>query len=179
MNEPYFRLQPDREAVNAIRIDRLDPALYGGAMTWERFQQLPPATVAYYQPQLNIEICDFLFAPSFLVAAKFKTIFELLEPALLFKSIQLYPSPSAAEAPQPTYWLAYLPETDCLHSQTKQYDLRAQPRLILRQGAVAGRHLLKTVLQREEIWLASLTAVESILRRQPLGVQIEPVDVKA
>lgn len=183
MPEEFFHLFQSRSVSNPIIIQNLPQDYYPIKMTREAFDKLEDVVAAYYQPDdLGLEICDFLQSPSFLIADRFKPLFALLEPRLQFKGIYLTPlSSDIAQSftyPAPLYWLPYIEPTDCLHSTAQRYDTGIIKKLVLWENAVKGKHILRVTGPGQEIWLISLTAAESILRRRPLAAGLERVAVR-
>lgn len=178
MDRVFFRLQPDRNATSAIQIKKLDKEKYVYKMDREKFLQLDQFTVAYYEDAIGMEICDFLHGPPFIISNRYKKIFALLESEMEFKGVQLYPENLREDRPMPTYWVPFIEHTDCVHADSEIYDIGTVKRLVLREDAVKDRNILIARGRVEQIWLVSLSAAESILRRQPLGVSLEAVEVR-
>lgn len=102
----------------------------------------------------------------------------MLEPAIEFKGIQLYPDDKTQYAPMPTYWIPYLEKTDCLHKDSEIYDIGTAKKLILQKDAVIGKDIIRPAGIIEDVWLLSLTAAEAVLRRKPFGVNFEIIEVR-
>ncbi|AJQ29492.1 hypothetical protein [Pelosinus fermentans] len=182
MTDEYFRLFQSHIVSNSIAIENLDREHYPYKMDRAAFTRLEDLVVAYYQPDMGLEICDMLQSPCFMIADRFRDLFSLLEPELQFKGIQLYPldfdAAEGVKSPVPLYWIPHIESTECLHSTAKIYDTGIVEELVVKQGAVRGKHILKVAGLVEEIWLVSLAAAESILRRRPLAAGLERVKVR-
>ncbi|WP_110955888.1 hypothetical protein [Anaerosinus massiliensis] len=182
MSVEYFRIFQSKCVSNPIAIEGITREQYPYKMNQLAFQGLEDLIVAYYQPSMGIEICDLLSSPCFMLADRLRDLFLLLEPKLQFKGMQLYPQDFNAEegitSPVPLYWIPYIKPTPCLHSTAKIYDTGIVEELVVKENAVRDQHILKVDGIVEEIWLVSLTAAESILRRRPLAVGLQRVKVR-
>ena len=115
--------------------------------------------VTYYERE-KFSPCDILFEPTFLIGDKLKPLFELLEPAIEYKGVQLYRKFKPADAPRPLYWLPYLPCVDAISDDSE---------IIQDKAAKFCK------LPAEDIWLMSLEAAECLLRRGPVGILLEKI----
>lgn len=182
MTDEYFRLFQSNSVSHPLVIENLDWERYPYKMDRAAFTGLEDLVVAYYQPDMGLEICDILQSPCFMIADRFRDLFSLLEPQLRFKGVQLYPLDFDAEqgiqSPVPLYWIPYIEPTECLHAAAKIYATGIVEELVVKEDAVRGQHVLKVAGLVEEIWLVSLAAAESILRRRPLAAGLERVKVR-
>lgn len=178
MDMIFFRLYTGEKEGNSIKIKGLNHKTYTKNLDKPSFDKITPFTVAYYLNRPNIEIPDFINVPPFILSDKYKDIFSLLEPAIEFKGIQLYPDDKTQYAPMPTYWIPYLEKTDCLHKDSEIYDIGTAKKLILQKEAVIGKDIIRPDGIIEDVWLLSLTAAEAVLRRKPFGVNFEIIEVR-
>lgn len=178
----YFQITPSGRAGYPIRPLGLPKEKYVYKMDKHAFDRLDSLFVAYYEPEISMEIRDVLQAPCFMVSDVLKELFSLLAPEAAFKGIQLFPADivvkKSSDMPMPLYWVPYVEPTPCLHPEAKLYDTGIVEELVLREEAVWGKGLLKVDGLTEETWIASLGAAESILRRRPLGVGLKRVKVR-
>ncbi|MBR5913766.1 MAG: hypothetical protein IKZ58_05350 [Selenomonadaceae bacterium] len=132
--------------------------------------------VAYYEYGGKFVECDFLFEPTFLIHDNFHSLFRYLEPELQFKGVQLYATRNVDRNATPLYWLPYLPITDAVSDETKL--IQGKPvKLILKYEPLAEKRVAHCKLPAADIWLVSLEAAECILRRQPIGIILEKIDL--
>lgn len=178
MELQYFRLRQDKSVSNPIKFGPLDKNLYCYKMNQQAFNKLPIFNVAYYEKKIGLEFCDFLQAPMLMMSTKFQELFQLLEPQIEFKGIQVYPEGAETDMPVPVYWIPYLKETDCLHEASEIYGTGIAKTIVLKEIMLMDKPILKVKAPVEELWFVSLAAAECILRRQPLGVGLEPVKVR-
>lgn len=149
----WFRLVEDVALTAPVRPVGLSYRAYPYFMEEKSFRRLSHKLAAY-QPQAGMEYCDFLFAPTFMVGDRFQLLFKWLAPEMEFCQVTLMPVPESAEAKPLHYWVPFLPI------------------------AAAGQRI-RCQRQRDKVtWLFSLAAAESILRRAPLGIRFEPVEVE-
>lgn len=129
--------------------------------------------VIYYERE-KFSPCDILFEPTFLIIDRLQSLFELLEPAIEYKGVQLYRRIKPEDAPRPIYWLPYLPNVDAISETSKIFQGKAA-KLVIKNSALRGRRVAHCKLPADDIWLLSLEAAECLLRRQPVGILLEKV----
>lgn len=168
----------DRGVSQPLSFGPLDKELYRYKMDRQAFDLLPPFAVAYYTPEIGLEFCDFLQAPMLMISTKFQELFQLLEPGMQFKGVQIYPSAKEENQPVPVYWIPYLEPSDCLHVSSIIYDTGTIKEIVLKEAALADKPIIKARGPVEEFWFVSLAAAECILRREPLGVGLEDMKVR-
>ena len=130
-------------------------------------------SVIYYEKK-KFSPCDILFEPTFLIRDRLQPLFELLEPAIEYKGVQLYRKFKPEDAPRPIYWLPYLPCVDAISETSKIVQGKAA-KLVIKLSELRGRRVAHCKLPAEDIWLLSLEAAECLLRRQPVGILLEKV----
>lgn len=138
----------------------------------ESFAKVDDGVIYYARKKFSP--CDILFDPTFLIGDRFRLLFELLEPAIEYKGVQLYRKFKPEDAPHPIYWLPYLPCDDVLSEQSKIFQGKAI-RLVVKFSALHKKRLVHCKLPAEDIWLLSLEAAECLLRRQPVGILLEKI----
>lgn len=178
MDMAYFRLYTAETQGPSITICGLNPNIYTNKLDFEHFMKMEPFVVAYYKDKIETEFPDFINGPPFMISDRYREIFELLEPEIGFKGIQLYPDSKQKKRPMPTYWIPYLPEGQYLHKDSEFYDIGIAKKLILQKETIRGKNILRPKVPVEDIWLFSLTAMESIFRRKPFGIYLNIVAVK-
>ncbi len=147
----WFRMVEDAALTAPVTPAGLSYREYPYYMTEEAFRRLSHK-VAGYRPQEGLEYCDFLFAPTFMVGDRFQLLLQSLAPEMEFCSVTLRPVYEMEDAKVLHYWVPFLPAE-----------------------SAGGR--VKCQRQRDRVdWLFSLEAVESILRRAPLGIRFELVE---
>lgn len=175
MIEPWYWLQQDTSAHHVIQATELTGRKYPSIMRGDCFLRLDD-TVTHYTLKDPLFQPAFLFEPTFMIADAMFELWQKLEPGLRGKSVQFFEARNRVDAPMPLYWVPFLPsEEDALHESTKQ-ELGRAVTPILRRRKIAGRHFLHITLAGGQLWLASLTAVEAILRQDATGIIITPVE---
>lgn len=167
----WFRLRPDADAP-AVEESCFDKKKYPYFTDAESFDAIDHSVVLYEREKFSP--CDMLFVPTFLIGDKLLALFELLEPSLQFKGVQMYRKFKPAEAPRPMFWVPYLPFTDALDEKTQVVQGKAV-RLTVKLSTLSEKRVAHCRLPADDIWLLSLEAAECLLRRQPIGVVLEKV----
>lgn len=149
----WFRMEADKELTAPVKPEGLSYREYPYYMEEKTFRRLGHK-MAVYRPQAGMEYCDFLFAPTFMVGDRFQSLLQWLAPEMEFSNVTLLPVTEQADVKPLHYWVPFLPP------DSSGLRVRCQR-------------------QRDKVsWLFSLEAVESILRRAPLGIRFEPVEDK-
>lgn len=130
-------------------------------------------SVIYYDRE-RFSPCDFLFEPTFLIIDRLKPLFELLEPAIEYKGVQLYRKIYPEYSPRPIFWIPYLPFVDAISEASKIFQGKVS-KLVLNYSALRGKRVAHCKSPADDIWLLSLEAAECFLRRQPVGVLLEKI----
>lgn len=147
----WFQMIADPELTAPVKTEGLLPHEYPYFMDEKAFRRLEHK-VASYHPQLGMECCDFLFAPTFMVGDRFQTLFQTMAPRMEFRNVTLLPDIEGETAKPLHYWIPFLPADD------------------------AGQRI-RCQQKRDKVdWLFSLEAAESILRRAPLGIRFIQVE---
>ena len=66
LEQVLFELRPDEDIVNPIMPIGIPMQDYSQVMTAGDFARLQDR-VGFYEPKIGLEVCDFLFAPTFMV----------------------------------------------------------------------------------------------------------------
>lgn len=176
MKNQYFTLDISEKVNRPLTIIGL-PSRYNNKIKKEGFDQLERAVVAYYSSKSHPEISGVLTAPAFLFNDPLKHIIELYEPRLEAKAIQIF----GAE-PECTdhylYWFPYLTPVSCLHGETEKYPNGMLKKLVLAEARLPQAHVFQVAGILEHRVIISLPLAESILRRCPYGIRIQPVEVR-
>ena len=115
--------------------------------------------VGFYEQKMGLEICDFVFEPTFMVGEKMIPIFRALVPEVETRTLALFPLGGNGQGIN--YWIPYLPPADCLNIRRDGCYVRTEN--------LRGRSIVKYEGKREARWLFSLAAAEQILARGPMG----------
>lgn len=118
---------------------------------------------------------DFLQRPVTMFSEQYKEILDAYEPGLIFKSVTLIHKENGLQF---RYVHTLMDQVDAIGNRTEYYPNGTIKKLVLDSGK-AGRHhmfLLKGCQRTDPI--VSLALAESILRRKPIGVCFEEVEVE-
>ena len=170
----WFWLHRDPETVPLKNEAGLDRRHYPYFIDEAAFRAVDDR-VAFYAYHGGVELCDFLFEPTFLISERYEQLFHFLEPELQFRGIQLYEETKRDKAPMPLFWLPYLPFREGIHSESLVVQGKVQ-HLVLKRESLQNIRLAHMRLPAEDIWLVSLEAAECILRRGPQGLYMEKIE---
>lgn len=171
----YFFITQDKYLPGAIRYRDFD--INGGRHLFskEDSSQLDSMVPIYLAGDGKEARWDFLQHPVTMFSRRFKDILDAYEPGLFFQEVVLIHKESSQ---QYRYVHTLMDQLDALGSQTEYYPNGAVKHLVLDAGIV-GRHnlFLLSGNQRKDP-IVSLPLAESLLRRKPMGICFEEVEVR-
>lgn len=170
----YFELISDPDISNPIHIKRIDTNIYHNGISQEEFDAIKRLQVVYFDNTPQVEFCDVLQDPAFLVSDALKRVFVLYEPEMKFKGLQLYAS-DLEDNTAPLYWMPYITPITCLSSQSKIYPNGMLESMILDYDMPTCHHIFRVAGILEYKIIVSLSVAESIIRRKLSGVSFVPV----
>jgi len=175
MIQEWFQIKKNPDAVPIVGARNFDRKHFPYFIDAETFSKLDDC-VAYYKRGFYFVPCDIIFEPTFLIGDKLQQLFSLLEPDLEFKGVQLYEENYNKNLPMPFYWLPYLKFTDAISDKSEVHQGKSK-KLVIKSEMLEEKRLLHCKLPAEDIWLVSLEAAECLLRRQPVGILLQRVEI--
>ena len=169
----YFWIKKDPDAPTVINAKNFTAKNYPYFIDEKIFSEIDDG-VAYYSG--DAAPCDILFEPTFLIGDRFKSIFEFIEPDLELKGVQLYKNIQPDKFPAPLFWLPYLPCKEVFSPKSIIYQGKPE-KLFLRRSALPENRLIHCKLPAADIWIVNLEAAECLLRRQPVGIILQKIEV--
>jgi len=177
MENQYFRLCISDKLRHPLEVLGLS-SQYRNSIKKEDFDALDGAVVAYFSSESHPEISDVMEAPAFLLSDQLKHIFGLYDPQFQGKIIQLFAGEPECKDNY-LYWFPYLPAISCLHPAAEKYPNGMLKKLVLDKTEIPLQsHYFKVAGILEHRVIVSLPLAESILRRCPYGIDLQPVEVR-
>lgn len=176
IEQEYFWLKKDYDAPTIQNAKKFDRKNYPYFVDEKIFAEIEDSAV-YYEGKI-IE-CDLLFEPTFLIHDRLQKLFEFLEPELEFKGVQLYSAENPKKFAMPLYWLPYLKISEVLSEKIEIVQGKAKKIILdknlLEREEFLEKRILHCKLPAQDIWLINLDAAECLLRREPVGTDLEKV----
>ena len=171
----YFFMKQDISLPCAISYRDFDITGGSHVFTKEDAERLNNSVVLYLLGNGKEAKWDFLQRPVTMFSQRFQDIIDAYEPDIIFKEVVLSHKESAQQF---RYVQTLMEQIDAVGSQTEYYPNGSVKRLVL-DGTKIKRHNLFFVngAQRKDP-VASLALVESILRRKPIGIRFEEVEIE-
>lgn len=170
-----FLIKKNPDAVPIIGAKNFNRKNYPYFIDEEIFSKIEDG-VAYYKRGSYFVPCDIIFEPTFLIHDRLYQLFTLLEPEMEFKGVQLYEENLNKKLPMPLYWLPYLKISDAIHEKSEIVQGRAN-KLFIKSEYFEDRRILHCKLPAQDIWIITLESAECLLRRQPIGITLEKIEV--
>lgn len=171
----YFFITQDKYLPGAIRYRDFD--INGGRHLFskEDSDQLDSMVPIYLAGDGNEVRWDFLQHPVTMFSRRFKELLDAYEPGLFFQEVVLIHKESSQ---QYRYVHTLMDQLDAVGSESEYYPNGTVKHLVLDAGTV-GRHnlFLLSGNQRKDP-IVSLPLAESLLRRKPIGICFEEVEVR-
>ncbi len=171
----YFFITQDRNLPGAIQYRDFDINGSRHLFSKEDSSQLDNVVPIYLAGDGRETRWDFLQHPVTMFSKRFKDVLEAYEPELFFQEVVLIHKENSL---QYRYVHTLMDQLEAVGSRTEYYPNGMVKRLVLDAGAV-GRHnlFLLNGNQRKDP-IVSLPLAESLLRRKPIGICFEEVEVR-
>ncbi|MFW5436757.1 imm11 family protein [Paenibacillus apiarius] len=139
------------------------------------FEHLPAISVLDVKEEENGpgEYVDWLEKPMRMMSDRMKAIMEKYNRELRVKRVDLIDMKYNL---QHEYWVMQVPEVDCLSLESEFHRNGMLKRLVLDKDRVKGHHFFAIQGIAEPYLVASLEAVESLLRRGLTGFMLRKVE---
>lgn len=175
----YFLLTQSKKVINPIKVVGPNVVGYYPEMTHKQFRELDSLIVAYAQYDRMQEIPDILAHPTYMISDEIKKVFAMYDENISFKAIQVFPDkPEFIKEAAKTYWVYDCVMEECLHESSVKLPNGEFSKLIIDKHKVRGRDIFRPKGLLENKVLVSLAAAESILRRNPYGLNLEIVELR-
>lgn len=171
----YFFIRQDAELSGTIQYRDFD--INGGRHVFSRQDagRLNDSVVLYLKGSGREARWDFLQCPVTMFDERFRDILEAYEPGVFFQEVVLIHKENVL---QYQYVHTLMEQLDAVSDKTEYYPNGTVKQLVL-DGSKLGRHnlfLLEGNHRKDPI--VSLALAESLLRRQPMGIRFEEVEVE-
>lgn len=176
MDYEYLRLRMSDRVKRPVTIVGL-PSRYKKVESQQAFDLLEHAIVAYFSGEARQEFCAVMKEPSFLISDELKKLLCKYDPEFQAKAIQLFAGEQDCHENY-LYWLPYFEPVACVHSNTEKYPNGMLKKLVLQKELLPPLPFFCVDGILEYQVIVSLQVAESILRRCPYGISLDPVEVR-
>lgn len=173
----YFELFQSKNVNHAVQILNLDRDTYAYNLNRSKFESLAKLKVGYFSGLNTEELCDILKEPTYMVSDEVKRLFELYEPEIEWKAVQLFPLDEECKV-LPLYWVPFFPLLDCLHTTAKKYTNGTVESLVLDAKVCSDKTIFRVDGLLEYKVMISLPVAESLLRRRLYGIGLCKIEVR-
>lgn len=168
----YFFMDQDNTLPDMIGLRDFDIGGGSHVFTWEDRDQLNELTSLYLKEDGGECVPDFIKSPVYMVSDMAKRVIDMYEDDMVFKKIVLI---HKAEESQLVYHHLLLKEIAALDGTTEYYPNGMEKRMVLSQEKIGGHKAFLLSDSRVKLPVFSLEVVESLLRRQVMGVSFKEI----
>ncbi|CAI6084101.1 hypothetical protein PAECIP112173_04179 [Paenibacillus sp. JJ-100] len=165
MVQRFYELTEDHRILNPFR----PPALPTS------FDELPLSSVMMIERQMNEEPTDWISRPSYFVSDRMKRLMEMVDEALLFKSVTFIDQRSGEQL---GYWACHIPAVLALSDNSLFYPNGSIQHLLLQGEKVRDQRMFTLEGARGSGVIVRLDLAESMLRRGLSGFVLRKVDLE-
>lgn len=171
----YFFITQDAELPCTIQYRDFD--VNGGRHIFSRqdVKRLNDSVVLYLNGSGKEARWDFLQCPVTMFDERFRDILDAYEPGLIFQEVVMIHKENIL---QYQYVHALMEQVDAVADNTEYYPNGTVKRLILDRKKIGRHNLFMLDGNYRKDPIVSLALAESLLRRQPIGLCFEEVEVE-
>ena len=170
----YFFITQDKNLPGSIQYRDFDINGSRHVFSKEDSSQLDSVVALYLAGDGNEARWDFLQHPVTMFSRRFRNILDAYEPGLFFQEVVLIHKESSR---QYQYVHTLMDQLDAVGSQTEYYPNGTVKRLVLDSGKIGQHNLFLLKGNQRKDPIVSLPLAESLLRRRPMGIHFEEVEV--
>jgi len=171
----YFFMDQDNALLDMIRLRDFDIGGGRHIFTWEDRDRLNGITSLYLKEDSGECAPDFIKSPVYMVSDRAKRVIDMYEDDMVFKKIVLI---HKEEESQTVYHHLLLKELEALDASTEYYPNGMEKKMVLNGERIRDHKAFLLAGSRIRLPVVSLDVVESLLRRQVMGVTFQEIEVK-
>ncbi len=171
----YFFIAQDKELAGGIQYRDFDINGSHHLFSKEDKDQLHSVVAVYLAGDGKEARWDFLQHPVTMFSKRFKDILDAYEPDLFFQEVVLIHKENSL---QYRYVHTLMDQLDVISSQTEYYPNGTVKRLVLDSNSIGHHNLFLLKGNHRKDPIVSLPLAESLLRRKPIGIRFEEVEVQ-
>lgn len=172
----YFLIEADRRINNAPRIVSWYKKLDVRNICLKNAHKLPARELLFLESNSDTVFTDILSTPFFLVSAKIKQVIQMYDSSIILKELILLDKTYERVE---RYFLPIFDELECLHEDSEFNRSRSElKKIVLRKDAIGENCVFRIANFEKQYIIGNLDIVESILRRNCIGLQLTELEIK-
>lgn len=171
----YFFITQDVGLPGAIRYRDFDIKGSSHLFSKEDSSQLNNVVALYLEGSGKEARWDFLQRPVTMFSKRFKDILDAYEPELFFQEVVLIHKENSLQF---RYVHTVMEQMDAMDSSTEYYPNGTVKRLVLNRKKIGQHNIFLLRGNQRKDPIISLALAESLLRRKPVGICFEEVEVR-
>ncbi len=171
----YFFMEQDNTLMDVIGLRNFD--IYGKRhiFTREDAGKINDVTPLYLDESKGECAPDFIKSPVYMVSEKAKRVIDMYEDEPVSRKIVLIHKEEGREL---IYFHLLLSQIEAVDGATEYYPNGMEKRLCLNRSRIGGHKAFLLADSRIRLPVLSLEVVESLLRRQVMGVTFKEIEVR-
>lgn len=172
----YFLIEADQRINNAPKIMFWYKKLDVRNICLKKAHKLPARELLFLESNRDTIFTDILSTPFFLVSAKVKQVIKMYNPNIILKELVLLDKINERAE---RYFLPIFDELECLHEDSEFNRNRSElKKIVLSKKAIDENCVFRIANFEKQYIIGNLDIVESILRRNCIGLQLTELEIK-
>lgn len=171
----YFLVETDSRIVCAPKIMSWYEKLDIRNICLKGAHKLPDRELLLLESSRDTIFTDVISIPFYLVSAKIKEVVQMYEPNIILKEMVLLDQ--VFERTE-RYFLPIFSELECLHDKSMfNLDRSELKKIVLKKNAIGEHSIFRIANIQKQYIIGNLDIVESILRRNCIGLQLTELEM--
>ena len=170
----YFIMRQDKSLTGSIRLKNFNICGKRHLFHKSDADRLNQTTVLYLSPEGGEAVWDFIQSPVNMVSLMLRHVLDMYEDGLIFRKVSLIHKEKDQEF---LYYQILMDEIEALSDRVERYPDQTEKRILLDTDKIGEHKVFLLADSRRKDPIVHIDVVESILRRSPIGILFEEVEV--
>lgn len=172
----YFLIEANRRISNMPQIISWYKKVDVRDVCLKNAHKLPARQLLFLESNSDTIFTDIISIPFFLVSAKIKQVIQMYDPNIILKEMVLL---DKVYERVERYFLPIFVELECLHEDS-EFNMNRSiiKKIVLNKKAIGENSIFRIANYEKQYIIGNLDIVESILRRNCIGLQLTELEIK-
>ena len=172
----YFLIEADRRISNIPKILSWYEKFDIRNICLKNAHKLPARELLFLESNKETIFTDVLSIPFFLVSARIKQVIQMYDSSIILKELVLLDKTNERAE---RYFIPIFDELECLHEDSEfNMDRSKIKKIVLSRKAIGESSIFRIADYEKQYVIGNLDIVESILRRNCVGLQLTEPEIK-